>query len=171
MKILDDIYAVGEGIYGLGISNKLDSNIYLINGGEEVALIDSGVGVDTERIIENVENEGLNTSKIKKLLGKYTLQIIHTPGHSKGSMCILVLGHEKRVLFSGDTIYMNGLLGLLNLPDSSLADYKQGINNLKDLSVNSLIPSHYGFTLNYRQLHIDMAVESLNNLAVPKMIS
>jgi hydroxyacylglutathione hydrolase len=245
MKILDDIYAVGGGIYGIGISHKLDSNVYLVNGGEEAALIDSGVGVNTERILQNVENEGLDTSKIKKLilthahldhaggaatlkdilgaevyiseieapflekgdeesigltvakksgvypndfkfrsvkvdnrlrgdemirLGKYTMKIIHTPGHSNGSLCILLLGHEKRVLFTGDTIFMNGSISLLNLPDSSLTDYKKGINNLKDLSVDSLIPSHYGFTLSYGQYHIDLAADSLDSLSVPKMI-
>ena len=147
---------------------------FLENGDEEaIGLVTakrSGVYPEDYKLKAVKVDNGITGDEMIQL-GKYTLQIIHTPGHSKGSICILLLGHEKRVLFTGDTIYMNGLLGLLNLPDSSLADYKYGINNLKDLSVDSLIPGHYGFTLNYGQLHIDIALESLNNLTVPKMIS
>jgi glyoxylase-like metal-dependent hydrolase (beta-lactamase superfamily II) len=246
MKILDDIYAVGGGKYGIGISSELDCNVYLIDGGEELALIDAGVGAETERIIENVVKESLNKTKISKLIlthahldhaggtarlkeilnlevyisekeavyletgdeyaiglvaakksgiypkdyklhpvkvdhclnggesikvGKYNLRVIPTPGHSKGSICLSLIGNGKRILFSGDTIFMGGLICLLNLPDSSLGDYKEGIKNLENLSVDSLIPSHYGFSLNYGQLHINMAADALlNNIAVPKMI-
>lgn len=34
-------------------------------------------------------------------LGKKTLQIIHTPGHTKGSICI----YTEELLFSGDTLF------------------------------------------------------------------
>ena len=45
MKIVEDIYVVGGGNYGIGISASLDCNIYLIDGGTESALIDAGVDV------------------------------------------------------------------------------------------------------------------------------
>lgn len=38
-------------------------------------------------------------------VGTLSLKIIHTPGHTKGSACILVDG----VLFSGDTLFFNSI--------------------------------------------------------------
>ena len=58
---------------------------------------------------------------------------------------------------------MRGLLLLLNMPDSSLQDYKIGINNLINLDVDCLIPSHYGFTLSNGKKHIKMASQAINS--------
>ena len=41
-------------------------------------------------------------------LGDRTLEIIHTPGHTKGSVC--VLDRQNRMLFSADTICDQGVL-------------------------------------------------------------
>lgn len=244
MKILEDVYLVGGGLYGIGTSCDLDCNVFVIDGGDEIMLIDAGVGVDTHKIMMNIEKESLVTSKIKKLVlththldhaggaadfkdllglqiyvsdkeaayleegnedaigltqakkvkvypedyrlkkvnvdhrlqggesirvGKYTIDVISTPGHSKGSISLLLKGHEKKILFSGDTVFMGGTLCLLNLPDSSLTDYKEGIGNLKDLSIDCLLPGHAGFTLSNGQVHINMAIQALEGLGVPKM--
>ncbi len=44
-------------------------------------------------------------------LGELTLQVIHTPGHSPGGVCILVEGH----LLVGDTLFA-GSIGRTDLP-------------------------------------------------------
>ena len=244
MKIIEDVYMVGGGIYGIGTSSNLDCNVFVIDGGDEMMLIDAGVGVETELIIKNIEKEGLDPSKLTKLLlththldhaggsatikktlgteiyvseieaenlvtgdegaigltlakkagiypehysltavdvdyrlkggenitvGKYTVRVIPTPGHSKGSISVLLRASDKNVLFSGDTVFFGGTLGLLNMPDSSLTDYKEGVGNLKDLSIDCLLPSHSGFAIGNGQAHINMAIEALNGLGVPKM--
>lgn len=56
MKIHDRIYVVGGGDASFGLSNELDCTVYLLDGGDESALIDSGCGIESERIIKNVEN-------------------------------------------------------------------------------------------------------------------
>lgn len=38
-------------------------------------------------------------------LGEQTLQVIHTPGHSRGSICLLTGSADERMLFSGDTLF------------------------------------------------------------------
>ncbi|CAN5900946.1 MBL fold metallo-hydrolase [soil metagenome] len=38
-------------------------------------------------------------------LGEHSLQVIHTPGHSEGSICLLAGPAEDRMLFSGDTLF------------------------------------------------------------------
>lgn len=67
MKILDNIYLVGSGNTGLGISNDYDCHVYLLDGGSEMALIDAGGGRETNRILENANNHGLDIRKITKV--------------------------------------------------------------------------------------------------------
>jgi glyoxylase-like metal-dependent hydrolase (beta-lactamase superfamily II) len=46
-------------------------------------------------------------------LGHFTLKVLHTPGHTAGS--ISLHDHEKRVLFSGDVVFCGGV-GRTDLP-------------------------------------------------------
>jgi glyoxylase-like metal-dependent hydrolase (beta-lactamase superfamily II) len=68
------------------------------------------------------------------------------------------------MLFSGDTVTLGGYISLQNLPDSSLADYVEGINNLAGLEIDSLFPSHHGFIINDGQHHINIAIKALSGL-------
>lgn len=45
--------------------------------------------------------------------GKLSLQVLHTPGHTRGSICFLV----ERYLFSGDTVFPGGP-GYTRTPDN-----------------------------------------------------
>lgn len=56
-------------------------------------------------------------------LGKGKLQIIHTPGHSRGGICILT----GNLLFCGDTLFAQGI-GRTDLPGG---DYSTLINSIK----------------------------------------
>jgi hydroxyacylglutathione hydrolase len=47
-------------------------------------------------------------------IGATTLRVIHTPGHSKDSMCLLLDG---RLIFTGDTLFV-GNCGRIDLPGS-----------------------------------------------------
>lgn len=47
-------------------------------------------------------------------IGKTELKIIHTPGHSPGSICLYASGH----LFTGDTLFV-GAVGRIDLPGGS----------------------------------------------------
>ena len=56
--------------------------------------------------------------------GKYTLKIIHTPGHSPGSICILVDDN----LFTGDSLFV-GAAGRVDVPGG---DFTTLITSLAD---------------------------------------
>ncbi len=56
--------------------------------------------------------------------GEITLQIIHTPGHSKGGICLYTKGH----LFAGDTLFA-GSIGRTDLPGG---DYDTLISSIKE---------------------------------------
>jgi len=72
-------------------------------------------------------------------LGDYLLKIIHTPGHTSGSMCLLE--EEKSYLFSGDTVF-KGAVGRYDLPSGSLDDLKQSLKKLCDIKVKEVFPGH-----------------------------
>jgi len=56
--------------------------------------------------------------------GEITLQVIHTPGHSKGGISLYTKGH----LFSGDTLF-SGSIGRTDLPGG---DYDTLISNIRE---------------------------------------
>ena len=58
------ISVVGGGATGLGISHTLDPNVYLLSGGEELALVDAGAGPGEDRILENVRSLGYEPAQI-----------------------------------------------------------------------------------------------------------
>ncbi len=57
-------------------------------------------------------------------IGSLTLGIIHTPGHSKGGICIY--GYDN--LFTGDTLFVGGI-GRVDLPGGSIKVLLNSIKN------------------------------------------
>ncbi|MBM3255761.1 MAG: MBL fold metallo-hydrolase [Candidatus Omnitrophica bacterium] len=42
-------------------------------------------------------------------LGKMQLEVIHTPGHTPGGICLLLIKPVSKILFSGDTLFRFGV--------------------------------------------------------------
>lgn len=68
MKLTDRIYLVGSGAFGFDLTHNLDCHVYLVNGGDELAIVDSGVGLAVEETLRNIEAEGFSIDMIKYLL-------------------------------------------------------------------------------------------------------
>ncbi|WP_206669869.1 MBL fold metallo-hydrolase [Paenibacillus luteus] len=69
IKLDEGIFMVGSGKFGAQISDSMDCNVYLLDGGNgEYALIDAGGGVNPERIVANIERLGIAPSQIKYLV-------------------------------------------------------------------------------------------------------
>ncbi|MBN2335353.1 MBL fold metallo-hydrolase [Candidatus Bathyarchaeota archaeon] len=62
MKITDRVYLAGGA--GFGYSAPGDCNVYLIDGGDELALVDTGGGNGVEDILRNVRGMGFDPGKI-----------------------------------------------------------------------------------------------------------
>jgi len=78
----------------------------------------------------------------KEVLNINTLQIpefkiIPTPGHTKGSLCLLY----NDVLFSGDTLFFNGI-GRTDFKESSPQDMESSLELLDKLNYKILCPGH-----------------------------
>jgi glyoxylase-like metal-dependent hydrolase (beta-lactamase superfamily II) len=72
-------------------------------------------------------------------IGDLTFQVIHTPGHSPGSICLY--WPEKKVLFTGDVVFNQGV-GRTDLPGANGEDLKASIRKLSKLEVEHLLPGH-----------------------------
>ena len=67
------------------------------------------------------------------------LKILHTPGHSPGSICLYWNHH--RVLFTGDLVFKEGI-GRTDLPGGNGERLKESIRKLTHLDVEWLLPGH-----------------------------
>jgi hydroxyacylglutathione hydrolase len=68
MRLTGSVHLIGSGALGFGLSHELDCHVYLLNAGSEMALIDAGVGLDCDRIIDNIRADGLDVAKLKFVL-------------------------------------------------------------------------------------------------------
>ena len=242
MKLTERVYLVGSGLHGMGLTDDYDCHVYLINGGDALALIDAGSGMGVEQIIDNICLEGFEPQCVEYLfithahsdhaggaakfrealgcrivapaadadlirnpdegelglviarrngfyppdyhfpacevdlevvheqavrVGGLEIRAIHTPGHCTGATCFLLDAGGKRLLFSTDVVFFNGLIGLLNCPRSSLEEYREHIGRLAGLKVEALLPGHLGLTLSNGQFHINKAIEAFKGLTPP----
>ena len=100
-------------------------------------------------------------------VGDLSISVVHFPGHSKGAVCYGVSVGGTKHLFSGDTVFLNGEIGLLNCVGSSLEDYRANVGKLTGLGIDVLLPGHLSVVLSRGQRHLDMAVENLRRLMPP----
>jgi hydroxyacylglutathione hydrolase len=77
VRLTDRVYLVGSGSLGFGLTHRLDCHVYVVDGRTELALVDAGAGRAPELIIRRLEEEGLDTSKLRHL--------IFTHGHADHS--------------------------------------------------------------------------------------
>jgi glyoxylase-like metal-dependent hydrolase (beta-lactamase superfamily II) len=64
-------------------------------------------------------------------LGGLTLEVLHTPGHTPGSICLYE--SESKTLFTGDTVFADGV-GRTDLPGGDFAALKASLRKLIDFT-------------------------------------
>jgi glyoxylase-like metal-dependent hydrolase (beta-lactamase superfamily II) len=72
-------------------------------------------------------------------VGNLSFKVMHTPGHSKGSVCLLGEG----IVLTGDTIFQ-GSVGRTDFPGGSLEELKQSFKRLIELPEELRILSGHG---------------------------
>lgn len=245
MKIAPDVYLVGGGPFnGFGLTNDMDSHIYALDGGNEIALIDCGMATkdSIEKIFNNLENDGLDPQKIKHIfithyhidhcgglskwqelldldsyisgdaaaaiesgdtdstgfalaqsqgiypsdyvfkaakvtkplkpgdqitVGSLKIEFFLTPGHCNGHSTYLVTGISK-YLFTGDCVFANGNIALLNTKDSNIEKYRETIFNLERLNFEAMLPGHGSLVLSDGPKHLKIAADSFRTLLLPR---
>lgn len=102
-------------------------------------------------------------------LGNKTFHVIHTPGHTPGSICLLLQIDGRNLLFSGDTVLYDGRLGWQGNPYAHNATYVASLEKLASFKLEPrkpdhfqfdlLLPGHGALSLDKAYLDIDKAVE------------
>ncbi len=73
--------------------------------------------------------------------GEISLEVLHTPGHSPGSVCFLVQG-EPQVLLSGDLLFA-GSIGRTDLPGGNGSVMQRSLDRVSKLAPGiRVIPGH-----------------------------
>lgn len=67
MRLTNEIHLVGGGDYGFNLTHRLDCHTYVVDGGDELALIDAGFGPGTDRILELMRADGLDPERVTKI--------------------------------------------------------------------------------------------------------
>lgn len=72
--------------------------------------------------------------------GPFSLQVIHAPGHTPGSVAFLE--KETGILFSGDTLFSGKGVGRTDLPKGDTALLAKSLRELDELEWETLCPGH-----------------------------
>jgi glyoxylase-like metal-dependent hydrolase (beta-lactamase superfamily II) len=72
-------------------------------------------------------------------MGRDAYEIIHTPGHSPGAICIY--WPEKQVIVTGDLIFFRGV-GRTDFPGGDGRQLIESIEKVRKLDVKTLLPGH-----------------------------
>ena len=75
-------------------------------------------------------------------LGALTLEVLHTPGHTGGSVCLKCVQGDARALFTGDTLFA-GSMGRIDLPGAQPERMMPSLARLKKLDGDyDVLPGH-----------------------------
>lgn len=119
----DHILAVNE------VKEKYGIPVYACRQEEEMlrepsvnmtAYYGGGCSVKADRLLEDLD--------VFEAAG-FSIQMIHTPGHTKGSCCYYL--KDEGVLFSGDTLFY-GSVGRTDFPGGSTAEIVRSLHRLID---------------------------------------
>jgi glyoxylase-like metal-dependent hydrolase (beta-lactamase superfamily II) len=98
--------------------------------------------------IHERDSDALRSVGIRKLdflkdgdaiqLGTRTLNVVHTPGHTSGGICL----HDNEIILSGDTVFPGGYFGRTDLPSGSWQELVDSLERLARLDVRIMLPGH-----------------------------
>lgn len=72
-------------------------------------------------------------------LGNYSLRVLHTPGHTSGSICLYET--NQHLLFSADTLFAGGALSYI-AESGSVGDYLDSLHRLAAFRIVEVFPGH-----------------------------
>jgi hydroxyacylglutathione hydrolase len=86
-------------------------------------------------------------------LGRRDLTVIHTPGHTEGSVCL----YDKELILTGDTAFSGGYFGRTDLPSGDWRKLIDSLDKLTRLNVRVMLPGHGEPLLSDASSHLKLA--------------
>jgi glyoxylase-like metal-dependent hydrolase (beta-lactamase superfamily II) len=110
--------------------------------------------------LKGVKPDGYLSEGQELTVGKLRIKVIHTPGHSPGSICFYL--PSEKILISGDTLF-RGTIGNLSLPTARPASMWDSLKKLAILPAETKVyPGHGGPTTISAEKWIAHAQERFN---------
>ncbi len=111
-----------------------DDATILESGNAELSAADFFDGKLNPRKVDRKLRDG---DRVKA--GPFELEVIHTPGHTRGSICLFE--RKKDLLFSGDLVFSTGL-GRADFANSDPARMAASLERINSLPVKQVLPGH-----------------------------
>ena len=168
MKISDRIHLIASGLLGCSLTHDSDCNVYAIDCGGEFVVVDSGCGIETDRLIANLKTDGIRLDSV----GMLVLTHGHLD-HSGGTRRLrdrLHLKGGRRDLFCGDTVFHGGRILLQDVADCDIPAYSQTLRRLAALEFDGFYPGHLIWSEQRGRRHLEKAREYLDRLLLPPNI-
>jgi hydroxyacylglutathione hydrolase len=86
-------------------------------------------------------------------LGRRDLRVLHTPGHTEGSVCL----HDSELILTGDTAFPGGYFGRTDLPSGDWRKLIDSLDRLSGLNVRVMLPGHGEPLLSEASSHLRLA--------------
>ncbi len=120
--------------------------------GDASLVVSDAVG----RKLKGLDFEPLRAGQ-KLELGETELQVLHTPGHSPGS--IALYDPESQSAVVGDTVFCDGGVGRWDFAGGDLAELKSSVKLLRELGLRNMYPGHGPYAEGDAKAHLGMAAE------------
>ncbi len=96
----------------------------------------------------------------KIIIGDNEFIVIHTPGHTPGSICLY--DKKGKNLFSGDTVFAYGSFGRYDFPEGNKTQLTQSIQKLVKLEIKNLYPGHESIVEGNAQKQIKQSYKNIS---------
>ncbi len=73
-------------------------------------------------------------------LGDLKLEVIHTPGHTPGGICLY--DKAKKIIFTGDTVFPDGGFGRVDFPGGNAYQLIKSLEKLTKIDADVMYPGH-----------------------------
>ncbi len=67
MQLTERVHLIGSGRHGFGLTHPSDCHVYLVDGGTEAAIIDSGAGLGRDAILGRLDRTGVSRERVRSL--------------------------------------------------------------------------------------------------------
>ncbi len=105
------------------------------NGNMSLTLADTFVADLPPFTIEGILEEGTILD-----FGDIKMKVYHTPGHSSGSICLMIL--DTGILITGDTLFPGGSFGRTDFPGGSERALVDSLKRISEMTFEVGLPGH-----------------------------
>jgi len=142
------------------LSDRLEAKVFMHEADSEPVRNGDDQGTLANEFLDSVEPLDVIDVREGEVIstGEHDLRVIHTPGHTIGSICLF--DDSNRALISGDTLFV-GSVGRWDLPTGDIRLLKSSLLRLKDLGAESLYPGHGPFVEDGAKHQIEIGLRYL----------